>query len=115
MIDIGKNKTLIESVLVQEGVPSRLFNNQCPAEPVIYLFGSEVVGGFFRINCDRDSIGNLNSSGMGFETFRLEPLDKANDLIKATTSGENYTLDYEHYFAYSTVAKLAALAAAKEN
>ncbi len=113
-MSVGKNKTLIESVLVQEGVPSRLFNNQCPAEPVIYLFGSEVVGGFFRINCDRDSIGNLNSSGMGFETFRLEPLDKANDLIKAVAPNENYTLDYEHYFAYSTVAKLAALAAAKE-
>jgi len=113
-MSVGKNKTLIESVLVQEGVPSRLFNNQCPAEPVMYLFGSEVVGGFFRINCDRDSIGNLNSSGMGFETFRLEPLDKAGDLIKAVTPDENYTLDFEHYFAYSTVAKLAALAAAKE-
>jgi glutamate--cysteine ligase len=113
-MSVGKNKTLIESVLVQEGVPSRLFNNQCPAEPVMYLFGSEVVGGFFRINCDRDNIGNLNSSGMGFESFRLEPLDKAPDLIKAATPGENYTLDYEHFFAYSTVAKLAALAAAKE-
>lgn len=113
-MSVGKNKTVIESVLVQEGVPSRLFNNQCPAEPVMYLFGETVVGGFFRINCDRDNIGNLNSSGMGFETFRLEPLEKAPDLIKAATADENYTLDYEHYFAYSTVAKLAALAAAKE-
>ena len=36
------------------------------AEPVIYAFGSNLVGGFYRLHEDKNNSENLNSPGMTF-------------------------------------------------
>ncbi|MEK6558177.1 MAG: glutamate--cysteine ligase [Candidatus Margulisiibacteriota bacterium] len=67
-MSVGKQHR-IQSLLLQEGVPSRLLRNGAPAEPVIYCLGNQVVGAFLRVNASRDRMSNLNSKGMEF--YRL--------------------------------------------
>lgn len=56
-------------VIVQEGVPTLDLIEGSVAEPVIYLLGSEPLGGAWRINEGRDEYINLNAAGMRFLPF----------------------------------------------
>jgi Glutamate-cysteine ligase. len=42
------------------------------AEPVVYLIGHNVVGGFYRVHSSRRADENLNSPGMHFEPLAFE-------------------------------------------
>jgi glutamate--cysteine ligase len=70
------------------------------AEPVVYLLGSEVIGGFYRTHKTRNIQENLNSPGM-----QLTPL---------TFHGAPNNIYDEPHYAYQVIARLAALAAAFE-
>jgi glutamate--cysteine ligase len=100
----------VTQVLVQEGVYSiETMSNQAVAEPVIYLIGQSVVGGFYRIHKERGVSENLNTPGMYFEPLlfsspRLEPYSKKRD-IDITN----------RFYVYGVIARLAALAAARES
>ena len=90
----SKGKQAITKVILQEGVYATEQWNTGIAEPVIYMIGEHVVGGFYRVHKDRSVTDNLNAPGMFFE-----PLDN---------------IDYPRFYAYSVIARLAALAAARE-
>lgn len=87
----------VESVLIQEGVYTFETIDGGVAESVIYSFGSEAVGGFYRVNDERRRDENLNAAGMRFVPF---------DLHKETQTGTHY--------ANAVIGRLAALAAARE-
>lgn len=53
----------IESVIIQEGVPSAVTADQSTAEPVIYLIGCKLAGGFLRTHAEKDATESLNSPG----------------------------------------------------
>src|SRR5438105_6021095 len=59
----------VRRVIIQEGVYSfETFGpNKAVAEPVVYLWGDSVVGGFYRVHKDRGIDENLNAPGMQFE------------------------------------------------
>lgn len=103
---IGKGKSLIESVVVQEGIPTLTRYEQTTAEPVIYMVGCDLMGGFLRTHPERSSEDNLNAQGMIFKKLCMS------DLRDAEKGGipEAGTLE----IVYGAVARISALAAALE-
>lgn len=101
-MDVGKNSIKFTSLLVQEGVETIIKYDDKPAEITIYLIDGQSIGGFMRINGEKDNIGNLNSRGMVFRKLCMsEVVEKAEDhLIKEAV--------------YSVIARLATLASAYE-
>jgi len=97
-----KGNRSIESVILQEGIPTVTRWDDRVAEPVLYLMGSEVVGAFYRTHQARTVQDNLNTPGM-----ELIPIE-----------WQKSSLQFEHgesnLYAYSVVARLAVLAAAYE-
>ncbi len=71
----GKNGQQVARVLIQEGVASidRVFNNHT-AEPVIYMAGSQVIGGFYRAHEKKGRYDSLNASGMTFQSISQDEL-----------------------------------------
>ena len=107
----GKNKSTIDQVLVQEGVPTQLSTEGFTAEPVIYMMGEELIGGFIRANSERNDMDNLNSQGMFFKKLCFKDLSDSLAVKKSSEFPEDFpTLEA----VYGMVAKLSALAAAME-
>lgn len=105
----AKGGVLPEAFLLQEGIPTADFYSSLPIEPVIYMIGFEPIGGFFRMNAQRDALSSLNTRGMVFSCLCLHKLDEPHE--------ENFLncAEKEHLVQMSTVmAKVATLAAAKE-
>jgi glutamate--cysteine ligase len=91
----SKGGNLVHQVMVQEGVHSIVKRQQKVAEPVMYLIGQQVVGGFYRVHAEKSASENLNSPGMFFEPFVYQPS--------------------KEFSLYTFIAQLSMLAAAREN
>jgi glutamate--cysteine ligase len=99
----------VRRVIIQEGVYTfeTWGADSAVAEPVVYLFGQRVVGGFYRVHKDRGVDENLNSPGMHFEPLAFvttchKPCEKNVDQCQ------------NRFYAYGVVARLSMLAAARE-
>lgn len=99
----------INKVIVQEGVYTfeSWGPNEAVAEPVVYLLGQTVIGGFYRIHQERGQDENLNMPGMKFE-----PLPFVKSCQCPTLYRENECQN--RFYAYGVVARLSMLAAAGE-
>ncbi len=104
----GGNK--LDSVILQEGVYSNeiLQPTNYVAEPVIYSFGSNLVGGFYRLHESKNNSENLNSPGMSFH-----PIPFKEPCISPNINETIYS-DTNKFYIYGVIARLAILAAAKE-
>jgi glutamate--cysteine ligase len=105
-----KGGTDVTKVLLQEGVYTfeTWGDDLAVAEPVVYMIGHYVVGGFYRIHTERGPNENLNAPGMQFQ-----PLAFAESCINPDRS--RYPDDEPNrFYAYGVVARLALLAAARE-
>lgn len=87
----------ISQVIVQEGVHSLVALDQDVAEPVVYMIGGQVVGGFYRAHATRGGTDNLNAPGMYFSPWPPSLSDNTD------------------FYAYSVIARLAAMAASYES
>jgi glutamate--cysteine ligase len=106
-MSMGKNKSRIDRVLIQEGIPTTLTTDGSTSEPVVYMMGSELIGGFIRANSERDDMDNLNSQGMFFKKLCFK------DLSDSLNDGNSE--EFPHLEAvYGVIGKLSALAAARE-
>lgn len=95
----------VSRVILQEGVYSYEVIDEAVAEPVVYLFGERVVGGFYRIHQGRGPDENLNAPGMAFEPLPfIQPCDAAD-------SAESHG---NIFYLYGLIARLSMLAAARE-
>ncbi|QHG92222.1 glutamate--cysteine ligase [Coxiella endosymbiont of Amblyomma sculptum] len=96
----SKGGVPITKAIVQEGVYSfeTAGEKNSVAEPVVYLFGRHVIGGFYRIHENRGTNENLNTPGMRFIPMKF-----------CTASCST-----NHFYVYNVIARLAALAAARE-
>ncbi len=105
-----KGGNTLNSVILQEGIYSneKLSTPNEVVEPVIYSFGSSLVGGFYRIHQDKNNSENLNSPGMTFK-----PIPFSNVCISPDHTQSIYS-DTNKFYIYGVVARLAILAAAKE-
>lgn len=92
----------VTKVIIQEGVYTHETWGQTNmvAEPVIYMIGRSVVGGFYRAHEKRAINENLNMPGMLFESLPVDEFYPA--------SAKN------RFYAYGVIARLALLAAARE-
>lgn len=107
-MSVGKNKMRIESVAVQEGIPTATLVDRLAAEPVIYLMGCSLLGGFLRTNTERSAEENLNSQGMVFRRLCMSDLRAE---ISDPTDTESLP---ELELVYGSVALLSALATGLE-
>lgn len=106
----SKGNQPITQVILQEGVPSfeRVGNPEAAAEPVVYMMGQFVVGGFYRVHQEKSFNEILNAPGMHFE-----PLAFAKPCCMPDFSGAADDIP-NRFYAYGVVARLALLAAALE-
>lgn len=114
-MSVGKNKRLIESVAVQEGIPTATLVGRLAAEPVIYLVGTELIGGFLRTNTERGVEDNLNSQGMVFRKLcmtdlRRAALDDEPSVPAEIPEDEEPVLE----LVYGSIARISALATGLE-
>ena len=89
----------VHRVIIQEGIYTfeTWDTPDAIAEPVVYLWGQRIVGGFYRVHKERGIDENLNAPGMHFEPLALSP-----------------TKDQNRFYAYGVIARLSMLAAARE-
>jgi glutamate--cysteine ligase len=95
-----KGSRPVNRVIIQEGIYTfeTIGPFEAVAEPVVYLFGEQVVGGFYRVHQARGVDENLNSPGMQFEPLPFSPS----------------CADEARVYLYGVIARLSMLAAAQE-
>ncbi len=106
----SKGAQPITQILVQEGVYTfeTVGDEKSVAEPVVYMLGQHVVGGFYRVHTNRGIDENLNAPGMHFEPLAFA---SACAYAKPDCAPKDCT---NRFYAYGVVARLALLAAARE-
>lgn len=102
-----KGKVAVSKVILQEGVYTFETWDDNVAEPVVYMIGENVVGGFYRVNTKRGDDENLNSPGMRFESLSFANSCQAPG--KSIEEGSQ-----KRFYVYGVIARLAALASARE-
>lgn len=107
---VSKDGQSVQNVMVQEGVYTfeTWGEASAVAEPVVYLFDRFVVGGFYRMHSSRGSDENLNAPGMEFQSLAFADSCGTPDPCQAPDARPN------RFYAYGVIARLAALAAARE-
>jgi len=100
----------ITKVIIQEGVYTHETwgDANTVAEPVVYLIGNNVVGGFYRVHEERAANENLNAPGMRFEPLAFDDCCITPDRHQAPDAHPN------RFYTYGVIARLAMLAAARE-
>lgn len=64
----------VEEVIIQEGIPSIVTSDEASAEPVIYMIGCELAGGFLRTHSEKSSTESLNSPGAVYKKLCVTDL-----------------------------------------
>lgn len=107
-MSMAKGGIAVTKAIIQEGVYSfeTVGNEQAVAEPVLYMIGRSVVGGFYRVHEERGPNENLNSPGMNFHPL---PIKEPCNMPCAEDQ-----LNRSHFYIYGVIARLASLAAARE-
>lgn len=65
----------VEEVIIQEGVPSIVKSDGASAEPVIYMIGCELAGGFLRTHQEKSDTDSLNSPGAVYKRLCVSDLE----------------------------------------
>jgi len=100
----------VTKVIIQEGVYTyETWGDEATvAEPVIYMIGHNVVGGFYRVHSKRTANENLNAPGMRFEPLAFDDCCISPEKNLAPDAHPN------RFYVYGVIARLAMLAAAQE-
>ncbi len=105
----SKGSQTVSRVMLQEGVYSfETMPDGAVAEPVVYMIGPYVVGGFYRVHQGRGIDENLNAPGMHFEPLAFAHACNVPCEELQVADSPN------RFYAYGVIARLAALAAARE-
>lgn len=64
----------ISQVILQEGVPTTLRQDEATAEPAIYLIGDQLAGGFLRTHGQKSAEESLNSPGAVYKRLCVSDL-----------------------------------------
>lgn len=91
----------VEEVIIQEGVPSVIKAEGASAEPVIYMVGCQLAGGFLRSHLEKTETESLNSPGAVYKKLCVSDLQ-----VNPTSCPK------ENVYGWS--AKLGLLAISKE-
>ncbi len=104
-----KGSQKIDKVMLQEGVYTfeRIGETNAVAEPVVYMLGQYVIGGFYRVHNERSETENLNAPGMHFEPLAFATPCNNPDYSESLCAANRF-------YAYGVIGRLAALAAGYE-
>ena len=104
----SKGGNVIDKAIIQEGVYTfeTWGKDNAVAEPVVYLIGQYVVGGFYRVHKNKTIDENLNAPGMDFYPLAFDKACQAP--LESSFECAN------RFYAYSVISRLAFLAAARE-
>lgn len=109
-MSITKGGQPVRRVIIQEGVYTceTIGHERAVAEPVLYLWGHTVVGGFYRLHKGRNVDENLNAPGMEFQPIVFSP--------SCHNPNEHVALNgfQSRFYVYGLIAQLSMLAAARE-
>ena len=98
----GKLGSPVTELIIQEGVPSCLTTDEgFIAEPVLYMIGDRLVGGFLRSHTKKTNTDNLNTPGSVFKKFCMTDMKIPQNGISLES-------------VYAIVAKLCSLAISLE-
>ncbi|HPI41545.1 MAG TPA: glutamate--cysteine ligase [Pseudobdellovibrionaceae bacterium] len=64
----------IEQVIIQEGIPTVVKSEESIAEPVIYMIGKNLAGGFLRTHGEKSDSENLNAPGAVYKRLCVSDL-----------------------------------------
>ncbi len=70
----AKGGRSVEEVIIQEGIPSVVKSDGATAEPVIYMLGENLLGGFLRAHGEKNSEDSLNSPGAVYKKLCVSDL-----------------------------------------
>lgn len=106
----SKGGQLVNHVIIQEGIHTieTVGSQQSVAEPVVYMIGNHVVGGFYRVHMNKGPEENLNAPGMHFEPLPFDECCNNPDSRISTHASQN------KFYVYSVIARLALLATCYE-
>lgn len=106
----SKGSQTVHRVIIQEGVYSfeTWGDENSVAEPVVYMIGQYVIGGFYRLHKNKSSSESLNAPGMHFEPLKFAKPCNSPDKMLAPDECPN------RFYAYGVIARLSMLAAARE-
>ena len=101
--------SLVDEVIVQEGVLTRERVHDGVAEPVVYMMDRYVVGGFYRVHAGRDPDESLDTPGASYVPLAFsESVHLPQPGAKPGASAPN------RFYMYGVVGRLAMVAAAYE-
>jgi glutamate--cysteine ligase len=109
-MSVAKGGRSVNRVIIQEGVYTfeTIGKDQHVAEPVVYMLGQHVVGGFYRVHQSRRFDENLNAPGMHFEMLAFA------ECCNIPDNQDNSHQHQHQFYVYSVIARLALLASCKE-
>jgi glutamate--cysteine ligase len=113
-MSVGKNKLAIESICVQEGIPTATIVDRLAAEPVIYCVGHELIGGFLRASTEKGVEDNLNSQGMVFRKLCMSDLRQTDAELEGPDAGQDIKDEPVLELVYGSIARISALATGLE-
>ena len=96
-LSVVKDGAVVRDILIQEGIPTTDRIEGLVAEPVYYMVGTRVIGGFWRLHESGNTRQNLNSRGMLFWPM-----------------AENISSGSASAFTHRVLARLALLSTARE-
>jgi glutamate--cysteine ligase len=108
----------VTKAIIQEGVYTfeTWGAEAAVAEPVVYMIGRHVVGGFYRVHSKRGIDENLNAPGADFKPLAFA--NACNNPSKILESAPLAIPDSLHctnrFYTYGVIARLALIAAARE-
>jgi glutamate--cysteine ligase len=103
----GKGSSGIQAVMIQECIPTADYYNGKAGEPVVYMVGTEVVGGFFRYSETKSETESLNSPGTRFASLCLTNVADFDDVIMCQNGHCSFDL-------YYTISRISCLAMGQE-
>lgn len=65
----------VDEVIIQEGIPTRVQADGVTAEPVIYMVGKDLAGGFLRTHSEKSATDSLNSPGAVYKRLCVSDLN----------------------------------------
>lgn len=109
-MSIRKGGQEVHDYLIQEGVYTfeTLGDDHSVAEPVVYMFGQHVIGGFYRVHQNRKFDENLNAPGMHFQMLAFD------QCCNNPSQRQSSHLAQNQFYVYSVIARLALMASCRE-
>jgi len=103
----GKGSSGIKAAIIQECIPTTDYYKGRPGEPVVYMVGDQVVGGFFRYSDSKSETESLNSPGTRFAALCVTDVNEFDEILACYHGHCSFSL-------YYTIARISCLAMGRE-